>query len=97
MTEKEVKQLEAEKFPLDPKARRTLALVLPKVSGRLGKDCVDFVSAIRKEAQDDVANALWYFTLAMSHIPRELRLAKTSIWSLMLLIKEQQFNKNFMY
>ena len=97
MATKTVEMMETRKYPLNPNAKETLDLVVTGVSERVGSDCVNFVAGLRSEVQPDVANALWYFSTAMKMLPEELRNVRSTAWALMVLIKEQSFNKDFKY
>ena len=97
MATKTVEMMETGKYPLNPNAKDTLDLVVTGVSERVGRDCVNFVAGLRSEVQPDVANALWYFSTAMKMLPEELRNVRGTAWALMVLIKEQTFNKEFKY
>ena len=97
MTTKTVEMMGTGEYPLDPKARETLDLMVRDVSERIGSDCVNFVAGLRTEVQPKVANALWYFAVAMEQLPDELRHVRSTAWALMTLIKEHKFNKNFKY
>lgn len=97
MAMKTVEMMETGKYPLNPDARETLNLLVQGVSERIGSDCVNFVTGLRSEVQPDVANALWYFSTAMKMLPEELRNVRSTAWALMVLIKEQSFNKDFKY
>ena len=97
MAMKTVEMMETGKYPLNPDARETLNLLVQGVSERIGSDCVNFVAGLRTELQSDVANALWYFSTALHLLPEELRHVRGTAWALMVLIKEQHFNKDFKY
>ena len=97
MATKTVEMMETGKYPLNPNAKETLDLVVTGVSERVGSDCVNFVAGLRPEVQSDVANALWLFASAMRKLPDELRQVRGTAWALMVLIKEQTFNKDFKY
>ena len=97
MATKTVEMMETGKYPLNPNAKETLDLVVTGVSERVGSDCVNFVAGLRSEVQPKVADALWYFATAIRYLPDELRQVRGTAWALMVLIKEQTFNKDFKY
>ena len=83
--------------PLNQEAKESLNLLLWDGSDRIGSDCVNFVAGLRPEVQSDVANALWLCASAMRKLPDELRRVRGTAWALMVLIKEQHFNKDLKY
>ena len=95
MEMKTVEMMETAKYPLNPNAKETLDLLLRGVNEKIGRDCVNFIAGLRPEVQPVVANAMWYFYTAMQMLPKELRHVRSSAWSLMMLIKEHKFNKDF--
>ena len=97
MASLKIQDMELEKYPLNQEAKESLNLLLWDVSDRIGSDCVNFVAGLRPEVQSDVANALWYFSTALHLLPEELRHVRGTAWALMVLIKEQHFNKDFKY
>ena len=97
MASLKIQDMELEKYPLNQEAKEPLNVLLWDVSDRIGSDCVNFVEGLRPEVQSDVANALWLFASAMRKLPDELRQVRGTAWALMVLIKEQHFNKDFKY
>ena len=97
MASLKIEEMVSVKYPLNQEAKESLNLLLWNVSDRIGSDCVNFVAGLRSEVQPDVANALWYFSTAMKMLPEELRNVRGTAWALMVLIKEQTFNKDFKY
>ena len=90
MTRKSIDKFEQKVFPLNSKAKDTLNLLVAYVNQKTGADCVDFISGLRPEVQDEVANALWYFNTAMEYIPMELKYVKETVWKLMVTIKKEK-------
>ena len=97
MASLKIEEMVSVKYPLNQEAKESLNLLLWNVSDRIGSDCVNFVAGLRPEGQSDVANALWLFASAMRKLPDELRQVRGTAWALMVLIKEQHFNKDFKY
>ena len=97
MASLKIEEIELEKYPRNQEAKESLNLLLWDVSDRIGSDFVNFVAGLRPEIQSDVANALWLFASAMRKLPDELRQVRGTAWALMVLIKEQHFNKDFKY
>ena len=97
MASLKIEEMVSVKYPLNQEAKESLNVLLWNVSDRIGSDCVNFVAGLRPEVQSDVANALWLFPSAMRKLPDELRQVRGTAWALMVLIKEQHFNKDFKY